>query len=59
MGYIKEPPGIDFIIGPHPYTEADRAATSAFIKAHKAKEAKKAARKKAMAAKKEVAKRAA
>jgi hypothetical protein len=41
MGYIKEPPGIDFTIGEIPYTEQDAAITSAYIQQQKAKQAKK------------------
>jgi len=37
VGYIKEPPGIDFLIGPHPYTDEDRAAVTAFIQSQRAK----------------------
>ena len=36
MGFIREPDGVDFIIAPSSYTDADRAEVSAFLRKHKA-----------------------
>jgi hypothetical protein len=33
---IREPNGVDFIIAPASYTDADRAGISAFLRKHKA-----------------------
>jgi hypothetical protein len=41
MGYIKEPPGVDFIIKSEPLTEKEQLAISTFIKDYKVKHAKK------------------
>ena len=35
MGFIREPDGVDFIIAPASYTDADRAEVSAFFRKHK------------------------
>jgi len=35
MGFIREPDGIDFVIAPAEYTDADRAEVSAFFRKHK------------------------
>ena len=35
MGFIREPDGVDFIIAPALYTDADRAEASAFLRKHK------------------------
>jgi len=40
MGFIREPDGIDFIIAPTTYTDADRAEVSAFFRKHKASKTK-------------------
>ena len=50
---------MDFTVGEVPYAAGDAAAISAYIQAHKAKEAKKAAKKKTVIAKKRSRKRAA
>jgi hypothetical protein len=36
MGYIKEPPGIDFIVDPTPLTSEDRKKISEIIAYYKA-----------------------
>ena len=36
MGYIKEPDGVNFVVEPGPYTEADRKIMSAIIAYYKA-----------------------
>jgi len=36
MGYIKEPAGVDFIVGPAPLTMADRKKISEIIAYYKA-----------------------
>jgi hypothetical protein len=36
MGYIKEPPGIDFVVDPTPLTAADRKKISEIIAYYKA-----------------------
>ena len=41
MGFIREPDGIDFIIAPATYTDADRAEVSAFFLKYKASKTKK------------------
>ena len=35
MGLIREPDGVDFIIAPAAYTDADRAEVTAFLHKHK------------------------
>ena len=40
MAHLKEPKGVDFIIESEPLTEEARAEISAFIKAYKAKKAR-------------------
>jgi len=40
MGYIREPDGIDFVIAPAEYTDADRAEVSAFFRKHKVMQTK-------------------
>jgi len=35
MGFIREPDGIDFIIAPASYTDADRAEVTTFLRKHK------------------------
>jgi hypothetical protein len=37
MGYIKEPPGVDFVINSGPLSPKDAALISAYIKTDKAK----------------------
>ncbi len=41
MGYIKEPPGVDFVINSRPLTKKEELAISEYIKAYKAKQANK------------------
>jgi hypothetical protein len=41
MGFIREPDGVDFIIAPSKYTDADRAEVSAFFRKHKVLKPKK------------------
>lgn len=41
MGLIKEPIGIDFVINSRPLTKDEEMAISEFIRAYKAKHAKK------------------
>ena len=36
MGLIREPDGVDFVIAPTRYTDADRAEVSAFFLKHRA-----------------------
>ena len=36
MGFIREPDGVDFVIAPASYTDADRVEVSAFFRKHKA-----------------------
>jgi hypothetical protein len=36
MGYIKEPDGVNFVVEPGPYTEADRKIMSEIIAYYKA-----------------------
>ena len=35
MGFIREPDGVDFIIAPSSYTDADKAKVSDFLRKHK------------------------
>ena len=35
MGFIREPDGVDFIIAPATYTDADKAEVTAFLRKHK------------------------
>lgn len=44
MGHIKEPAGVDFIINGKPLTEKEKLSISEFIKADKAKLAKRKVR---------------
>ena len=36
MGYIKEPPGVDFVVDPKPLTDEDRRIISEVIAHYKA-----------------------
>jgi len=36
MGYIKEPPGVDFVVDPKPLTDEDRKMISEVIAHYKA-----------------------
>ena len=40
MGFIREPNGVDFVIAPASYTDADRMEVSAFFRKHKASKIK-------------------
>ena len=54
MGFIREPDGVDFIIAPAPYTDADRAEVNAFFRKHRTLKTKKVIEFSAMKTKRKV-----
>jgi hypothetical protein len=43
MGHIKEPDGVDFVVNSRPLTKEEEIAISEYIRAYKAKHARKKA----------------